>query len=47
MAEYVLDSRCVYIILDQICKDKDLYQYVKQHKSKRDMRGAFYAIQSR
>ena len=35
------------VILDQICKDTDLYPYVKQHKSKRDGRGAFYAIHSR
>ena len=27
--------------------DTDLYPYVKQHKSKRDSRGAFYAIHSR
>ena len=37
----------VYDILDQICKDTDLYPYVKQHKSKRDSKGAFYAIHSR
>ena len=36
----------VYDILDQICKDTNLYQYVKQHKLKRDGRGAFYAIHS-
>ena len=29
-------------ILDHIGKDTDLYPYVKQHKSKRDGRGAFY-----
>ena len=46
-AEYVIDNRMVYDILDQICKDTDLYLYVKQHKSKRDSRGAFYAIHSR
>ena len=46
-AEYVIDNRMVYDILDQICKDTDLYPYVKQHKSKRDGRGAFYAIHSR
>ena len=46
-AEYVINNRMVYDILDQICKDKDLYPYVKQHKSKRDGRGAFYAIHSR
>ena len=37
----------VYDILNQIYKDTDLYPYVKQHKSKRDGRGAFYAIYSR
>ena len=37
----------VYDVLDQICKDTDLYPYVKQHKSKRDVREAFYAIHSR
>ena len=44
IAEYKTDSRSVYDILDQIYKDTDLYPYVKQHKSKRDSRGAFYAI---
>ena len=34
-------------MLDQICKDTDLYPYVKQHKSKRDSKEAFYAIHSR
>ena len=33
-AEYKTDNRTVYDILDQICKDTDLYLYVKQHKSK-------------
>ena len=33
--------------MDQICKDGDLYPYVKQHKSKKDQRGTFYAIYSR
>ena len=46
-AEYVIDNRMVYDILDEICKDTDLHLYVKQHKSKRDGRGAFYAIHSR
>ena len=47
MAEYEIDNRMVYDMLDQICKDTDLYPYVKQHKLKRDGRGAFYAIPSR
>ena len=47
MAEYEIDKRSVYDILDQICKDKDIYPYVKQHMSKRDRRGAYYAIYSR
>ena len=46
-AEYMIDNRSVYDILDQICKDTDLYPFVKQHKSKRDGKGAFYAICSR
>ena len=37
----------VYDVLDQICKDTDLYPYVKLHKSKGDGRGAFYAIHFR
>ena len=45
--EYVIDNRMVHDILDQICRDTDLYPYIKQHKSKRDHRGAFYAIHSR
>ena len=45
--EYKIDNRTVYDILDQICKDVYLYPYVKQHKSTRDGRGAFYAIHSR
>ena len=45
--EYKIDNRTVYDILNQICMDTDLYPYVKQHKSKRDGRGAFYAIHSR
>ena len=47
MAEYEIDNRMVYGVMDQIGKDTDLYPYVKQHKSKRDGRGAFYAIHSR
>ena len=47
MAEYKIDNQMVYDILDQICKDTELYPYVKQHESKRDGRGAFYAIHSR
>ena len=48
MAEHeVINNRHVYNILDQIYKDTDLYQYDNQHKSKRDERGAFYAIHSR
>ena len=45
-AEYEIDSRSVYNVLDQICKDIDLYPYVKQHKSTRDSRKAFYANHS-
>ena len=44
--EYEVDNRSVYDILDQICKDTNLYPYVKQHKSNRDGRGAYYAIYS-
>ena len=47
MAEYKIDNRTVYDALDQICKDTDLYPYVKQHKPKGDGREAFYAIHSR
>ena len=46
-AEYIIDNRTVYDVLDQICKDIDLYPYVKQLKPKRDGRGAFYAFHSR
>ena len=46
-AEYEIDNKNVYNILDQIFKDTNFYPYVKQHKSKRDSRGAFYAIHSR
>ena len=45
-AEHVIDNIMVYDVLDQICNDTDLYPYVRQHKSKWDSRGAFYAIQS-
>ena len=45
--EYEINNRTVYDILDQICKDTDLYLYIKQHKSKKDNRGAFNAIHSR
>ena len=44
--EYRIDNRTAYDILDKICKDTELYPYVKQNKSKRDSRGAFYAIHS-
>ena len=47
MAEYKIDNTNVYDIFDQINKDTDLYPYVKQHKSKREGRGAFYVIHSR
>ena len=47
MPEYKIDNSIVYDILDQICKDTNLYPYIKQHKSKRDGRKAFYAIHSR
>ena len=42
-----IDNPIVYDIMDQICKVTDLCPYVKQHKSKRDGRRAFYIIQSR
>ena len=45
--EYKIGNRSVYGILDQIYKGTDLYPYVKQHTSKRDRRGASYAIHSR
>ena len=47
MAEYEIDNRMVYDVLDQTCKDTDLHSYVKQHKPKRDDRGIFYAIHFR
>ena len=46
-AEYKIDNMSVYKILDQICKDTDLYPYDKQQKSKRDRRGACYVNHSR
>ena len=46
-AEYEVDNRSVYDILDQICKDTELYPYVKQHKSKRNRREAYNAIHYR
>ena len=44
---YTIDNRSVYDIFGQICKDTQLYLYIKQHKSKRDGTGAFYVIHSR
>ena len=46
VAAYKIDKRTVYDILDQICKDTNLYSYIKQHKSKRDGRGASNSIHS-
>ena len=46
-AEYMINNKSVYDILDHICKDTDLYPYVKQHKSTRDGQGKYYAINSR
>ena len=46
-AENKTDNRDVYDVLDQICKDTDLYPYIKQHESNRDSREALYAIHSR
>ena len=43
-SEYKIHNRTVYSILNQIWKDTDLC--LKQHKSKRDSRGSFYAIHS-
>ena len=45
--EYGIDKRSVYDIINQIYKDNALYPYVKEHKSKRDGRGASYAFHSR
>ena len=47
MAEYKIDNKSIYDILDQICKDTDLNLYFKQHQSMRDDKGEFYAIHSR
>ena len=47
MTEYKIDNRSIYNILDRICKDIDLYSYVKQHKSRRNKREVFYVIYSR
>ena len=47
MPEYEIDNRTIYDVLDQSSKDADLFPYIKQHKSKRNGRGAFYAIHSR
>ena len=44
MADYKIDNRCVYDLLHQICKDTDMYPYVKKHQSKRDGRGVYFAI---
>ena len=44
MPEYEIDNWTVYDFLDQICKETDLYLYIKQHKSKRDSRWAYYDI---
>ena len=44
MAEYQIDNRSVYDILDQISKDINLYPYVKQHKFNRDERVAFLSF---
>ena len=45
--EYKINNRSFYDILDQICKDSDLYPYFKQHNSSGVGRGAYYAIHSR
>ena len=47
MAKYKIDNRSVLVILDQIYKNTNLYPHVKQYKSKRDGRGALFAIHSR
>ena len=46
-AEWKINDRSFYDILDQICMDTNLYSFVKQHESKRDERGAYYHIYSR
>ena len=38
-AEYKINNN----IFNQICKDTDLYSYIKQHKSKKDDKGTFHA----
>ena len=43
----MIENRSVYDILNQICKDTDLYPYTKQHKSKKNYTGTFYAIHFR
>ena len=45
--EYKKDNGTVYEILDQIFRDSYLYPYVKQCKSNKDWRGAYYVIHSR
>ena len=45
--EYKIDNRSVHHNLDQICKDTDLYLYVKQHKFKGNSGGEFYVIYSK
>ena len=45
-AEYKGDNKNVNDILDQICKDNELYPNIMQSKSKRNDRGAFDAIHS-
>ena len=47
MPEYKIDNRIVYDIIDPIYKDTNLYLYVKQHKSKREGREGFHAIESK
>ena len=47
MVEYNIANRSICDILSRICKDIDLYPYLKQHKSKRDIKWASYAIPSR
>ena len=43
----MVDNSTVYDMVDQIYKDTGLYPFVKQHKSKGESRGAFYAFHSR
>ena len=35
---YEMDNRTIFDALDQICKDANLYPYVKQFKSKKNGR---------